>query len=246
MLRAVGCRSRAEQAEGMTSTVLLRPSQPPVQPSLPTVRVLPLVAVAIKLAALALLLVAVVYPDLGGLKSKGMEARLVAYPLGLVACGLLWAAAGRLGAVRPFSWGADVLCSLPILVDLLGNRLGLFDSVLWWDDLMHVSMHALMTAGVLWQFLPAPIPAFYLVSAAVAFGAVTGLGWEIAEYLAFMRYGVESDGAYLDTLGDLIGGTTGSTLAGAAVWFSRRRIGRAGPASAAAPLVRAARSRRRR
>jgi hypothetical protein len=167
------------------------------------------VSITIKALALILLAIAIAYPDLGGLKSKGIGVRAVVYPLGLFALPLLcWLVRrGRL------DWVADALCSLPILVDLAGNRANLFDTVWWWDDAMHLLMHGVLTAAVLRQFWPRTrgVP---LITAAIAFGGLSGLAWELGEYFAFMRYGVELSGAYLDTLGDLCGGMAGSVLAG--------------------------------
>ena len=182
-----------------------------------------LASTLIKISALLLLAFAVAFPDLGGLKAKGLGARSVAYPLGLFALPLLWWLVSR-SRVLAFSWAADVVCAVPILVDLLGNRANLFDTVWWWDDAMHFAMHGLLTAGVLLQFFPRTT-ASQLVISAMAFGGVSGLAWELAEYLIFMRFGVELSGAYLDTLGDLTGGMAGSVLAGIAVsiWSKHQR-----------------------
>ena len=128
----------------------------------------------IKALALILLAIAIAYPDLGGLKSKGIGVRAVVYPLGLVALPLLcWLVRRRRPAVR-LDWVADALCSLPILVDLAGNRANLFDTVWWWDDAMHLLMHGVLTAAVLRQFWPRTrgVP---LITAAIAFGGLSGL-----------------------------------------------------------------------
>ena len=193
-----------------------------------------LVAAAIKLTALLLLGAAVAWPDLGGLKAKGIGVRAAVYPLGLAALPVIWWLARQVRPqVRSFSWVADVCCSLPILVDLLGNRLNLFDRIWWWDDAMHLAMHGLLTAGLLLQFGRRADRA-QLFLAAAAFAGVSGLAWELGEYVAFMRFGIELSGAYLDTLGDLTLGMVGSLLAGAVLvspWWSRP----GGRASAAVP-----------
>jgi hypothetical protein len=176
------------------------------------------VSLLIKALALILLAIAIAYPDLGGLKSKGLGVRAVIYPLGLVALPLLcrlvrcWRPAVRI------DWIADALCSLPILVDLAGNRANLFDTIWWWDDAMHVVMHGVLTAAVLRQFWP-QVRGLPLITAAVAFGGLSGLAWELGEYLAFMRDGVELSGAYVDTLGDLCGGIAGSLVVGILLSF---------------------------
>ena len=177
-------------------------------------------SILIKALALILLAIAIAYPDLGGLKSKGLGVRAVVYPLGLVALPFLcWLVSWWRPAVR-LDWIADALCSLPILVDLAGNRADLFDTIWWWDDAMHVVMHGVLTAAVLRQFWPR-VRGLPLITAAIAFGGLSGLAWELGEYLAFMRYGVELSGAYVDTLGDLCGGIAGSLVAG--ILLSLRR-----------------------
>jgi hypothetical protein len=42
---------------------------------------------------------------------------------------------------------------LPWLIDLIGNRLNLFDTISW-DDPMHLLLWALLTSGVLAAFTP--------------------------------------------------------------------------------------------
>ena len=98
---------------------------------------------------------------------------------------------------------------------------------------MHLIMHGVLTAGLLRQFWPSARPA-ELIMAAAAFGGLSGLAWEIAEYFAFMRHGVELTGAYLDTMGDLSGGMTGALLAGIALSIAskhQRQASSSGPRS---------------
>ncbi len=187
----------------------------------------------VKVAVLVLLAVALVDPDLSGMKSKGLSARLIAYPAGLIALPLLCAVVRRWSPRLRVDWTADLWCTVPILVDLLGNRLDLFDRLWWWDDAVHVLMHGLITAGLLRQFRAAATRSEVIVAAA-AFAGLSGLAWEVAEYLAFIRHGVELGSAYLDTLGDLTGGMVGSLLAGIAWSMTskhRRQASSTGPRS---------------
>ena len=57
----------------------------------------------------------------------------------------------------------------------------------------------------------------------IGFGATTAILWEIAEYVAFIRNSAELDTAYVDTLGDLALGLTGSIVAGVAAALVPRR-----------------------
>ena len=171
---------------------------------------------AVKVALVALLVAAWVFPDLSGIKEKAGTARLVVYPLGLLAVPLWWWAWGRRRAARTgrpgFPWAADLLVSLPWLLDTLGNRLDLFDTVSWWDDGMHFLNWALLSAGVLLAWAPRGVSRGLVVLAGLAFGMAAALAWELGEYATFLRTSPELQTAYTDTLGDLTLGTLGALL----------------------------------
>ncbi|HET6742162.1 MAG TPA: hypothetical protein VFH76_24630 [Kribbella sp.] len=176
-------------------------------------------AVAAKLLLLALLLAALIWPDLSGIKGKASTARLIVYPLGALVLPLWWWIRGRKGA---FPWAADLLITLPWLIDLLGNRLDLFDTVGWWDDAMHFVLWALLTSGVLLAFAPSCLSRALTVFVALGFGSTAAVVWEIGEYVAFVRSSPELQTAYTDTLGDLALGTVGALLAGLIVSHAHR------------------------
>jgi hypothetical protein len=194
-----------------------------------TVRVLDLL---VKVALVGLLLSALVFPDLSGVKEKAGTARLVVYPLGMVVVPLWWWLYGRRrpgsGALRRgrggFPWAADLLVSLPWLLDLLGNRFNLFDTVDWWDDWMHFLNWLLLTAGVLLAWSARGVSRGVVVMCAVGFGLTAALLWEVGEYFAFLRTSPELTTAYTDTLGDLTLGGLGSLLAGVVVAYLRRPV----------------------
>lgn len=176
-----------------------------------------------KLALVVLLLVALSYPDLSNLKAKGAGLRLVVYPLGALAVPIWWWLRGRRRQARGFSWGADLLVTLPWLSDLLGNRLNLFDTVTWWDDVSHFAHWLLLTAGVLLAWRPGRrIGGGVVVMVALGFGTTAAVLWELGEYAAFLRTLPTYAFVYPDTLGDLTLGTSGSLLAGLLVALARR------------------------
>ena len=180
-------------------------------------------------AGLAVLLVtALVLPDLAGVKEKAGTARLVVYPLGALAVPLWWWAYGhrraqRRGLSTRFPWVADLLVTLPWLLDSLGNRLDLFDTISWWDDGMHLLNWALLTAGVLLAWDPRGLSRGVVVMCGLAFGMVAALLWELGEYATFLRGSPELQTAYTDTLGDLTLGTLGALVAGLLVALRRPR-----------------------
>src|SRR4051794_4494179 len=89
---------------------------------------------------IALLLHAAMYPDLAQYTNKGMGWRLLLYPLSLVLVPLLWAG-GRAGrrSGRPYPHLIDLCVVAPFLLDTAGNAANLYDTVSWWDDVMHVA-----------------------------------------------------------------------------------------------------------
>lgn len=171
-----------------------------------------------------LLLSAIVWPDLSGLKGKATGARLVVYPLGVLVLPLWWFAAGRVRSRlhQSFPWTADLLITLPWLIDVIGNRLNLFDTVVWWDDAMHLILWGLLTAGVLIAFVPADLARGITAFVALGFGTTAAVVWEVGEYFAFIRNSPELQSAYTDTLGDIALGTIGALVSGLAVHRARR------------------------
>jgi len=179
---------------------------------------------AAKVALVVLLVTAILFPDLSGLKEKAGTARLIVYPLGAVVVPLWWWAYGRRRSVtRRFPWMGDLLFTLPWLLDLLGNRLNLFDTVPWWDDLLHLVNWALLTAGALLAWRPSTaVSAGLVVMVALGFGTGAAVLWELGEYVAFIRASPELLSAYTDTLGDLALGSLGALLAGLVVGLKGR------------------------
>jgi hypothetical protein len=176
-------------------------------------------ALAVKVLLFGLLLAALFWPDLSGIKGKASTARLVVYPIGGMVLPLWWWAYGRTRSRlhRSFPWTADLLMTLPWLVDLAGNRLNLFDTVDWWDDAMHFVLWGLLTAGVLLAFAPRDLSRAVTTFVALGFGATAAVVWEVGEYVAFVRSSPELQTAYTDTLGDLALGSLGALVAGLVV-----------------------------
>lgn len=178
--------------------------------------------ITVKVALVALILLAVAYPDLGNVRGKAAPLRAVAYPAGVLIVPAIWWLRFR---DRPFPWLGDLLVSLPWFTDTLGNRLNLFDALSWFDDWMHFMNWGLLTAGLLVLTLGSSGGWWRTLERALALGVSLALGWEIAEYVAFIRFSPELVTAYTDTLGDMLLGTTGSVVAAAVVWFVRSRPG---------------------
>jgi hypothetical protein len=176
---------------------------------------------AVLVLTVAQLAVAEWVPGIERFADKAFGARLVAYPLMMLVTPALWWLANR-GKEKQPPYVAFALVMLPFLVDVTGNSLDLYDTVVWWDDFNHFVNWVLLCLGLALVVAPALRPAWVLVALVTGVGCVLALGWELGEWYTFIRHGTELDTAYEDTLGDMALGTLGSLVAG----FLVLRLGR--------------------
>lgn len=175
----------------------------------------------VKASTVALLLFAATHGDWDRFAGKAMEGRAIAYPLALAVLPAVWfALVRRRGGAYPAL--ADLLVSLPFAIDVVGNALDAYDRISWFDDACHFLNWALLLGGLAVSLSPA-LPAAAQIGLVVGLGSTSALGWELAEYVAFIRHGTELGTAYTDTLGDMTLGTLGAAAAGLAVLVARRR-----------------------
>lgn len=180
------------------------------------VRTLDLVA---KAALVVLLALAMSAPDLGNMADKAAGLRAVAYPLLSFTVPVIWWAFWR--DRRPFPWVADLMVTVTCFTDVLGNRLDLYDRIVWFDDWMHFMNTGLLAAAFILLTLPRSATFGANLERSLAFGVPAAVFWEIAEYFAFISRSSERRSAYGDTLADLALGTAGCVVA--AVIVHRRR-----------------------
>lgn len=198
------------------------------QSSSTTFRVVLAADVVVKLATTALLVFAALHPEWQQFAGKAMAARAVAYPAGLLVLPTTWWVFRRRSG-RPYPALADLLISIPFLVDTAGNALDLYDAVSWFDDACHLVNWALLLGGLAVS-LPRRLHPWTRLGLTVGLGSTTALLWEVGEYYAFLRNSPELATAYTDTLGDMVLGTTGSMLAGLLVLRLRPSVAPARPA----------------
>ena len=171
---------------------------------------LPAVVLVLTVAQLA---VAEWVPGIERFADKAFGARLIAYPIMmLLTPAIWWLVKGRHGERPPYV--AFALIMVPFLVDVTGNSLDLYDTVLWWDDFNHFINWVFLCLGLGLVLVPRLRPAWILVGLVTGFGCLLALGWELGEWYTFIRHGTELDTAYEDTLGDMALGTVGSVVAG--------------------------------
>ena len=187
---------------------------------------------AIKVGTMALLAMAVFAPDLPQFQGKAFAGRAIAYPIALAVVPIAWWLFGR-GRV-PFPVATDILLSSPFLIDMAGNALNLYDTVVWWDDANHLGNWALHTSAIVLLVRGRLAPSA-LVAIGVAWAATTAILWELGEYVAFVPNSPEAATAYQDTLGDLALGLLGGAVASVALaWWTPRGRGHSAATAAGA------------
>lgn len=182
--------------------------------------------VSAKTLLVLLLAIALLYPDSGHLRDKAAGLRAVGYPLVSFAIPIVWWVALKDRVVFP--WVADVLVTITCFTDVLGNRLDLYDSVVWFDDWMHLVNTGLLATAVVLLTLPRGSSLPRVMERSLAFGATAAIAWEIAEFFAFVSGSSERRFAYADTLGDLGLGVLGALIAALVVhqlWRQGRLVG---------------------
>lgn len=176
---------------------------------------------AVKALTVGLLVLALLEPDRAGFAGRAMPARAVVYPLGLLVVPVAWLALRRTREVA-FPVLADLLSSLPWAVDMVGNATDAFARVSWFDDMTH-PLNWFLLAAALGLVLPRAVPGWVRVVLGAGCGALAALGWELFEYLAYVRGTAAEATVYVDTLGDMALGTSGAVLASLVAAAVRRR-----------------------
>lgn len=162
-------------------------------------------------------------PGIDRFADKAFGARLLAYPLLMLAAPAIWWLANRGRAPRPAPpYGAFTLVMVPFLVDVTGNSLDLYDALPWWDDLNHFANWFLLLAGIGLLVTGGVRPRWAVVLVVCGLGAILAVGWEVGEWWTFIRHGTEIETAYEDTLGDEVLGTLGALCAGLLLAATRR------------------------
>ena len=174
---------------------------------------------AVKVVLICLLAIGA-FSGLQQFEGKAFVWRLATYPIAAFVVPVIWAIRAR-DTAYPFA--ADILLTLPFLIDTAGNAVDFYDSIWWWDDVNHLVNWALLSGAVGALAWRNDVRPWQTVAYVVGFGAVTAIMWEIAEYFSFIRFSEELETAYVDTLGDMTLGLAGSVVAGLiAAWTPRR------------------------
>ena len=175
-----------------------------------------------KALLLALLAVAVGFPDVAGFQGKGMGARAAAYPVALLVVPAIWWLRGRRA---PYPHVVDMLVALPFLIDTGGNAADLYDTITSFDDVAHFLNWAILVSGFGLVVAALPIGRLNAGALAVGFGAVTHILWELLEWVVMKLSPADLHLTYDDTIGDLAlslaGSVAGGILTGTLLWRYR-------------------------
>ena len=160
------------------------------------------------------LAVAEFVPGIERFEGKAFGARLIFYPLlMLLVPAIWWVTVKRRRPEAEVPYVAFSLVMLGFLVDVTGNSLDLYDTLVWWDDLNHFVNWFFLNAGIGLLIIGAVRPTWAQVVVVAGIGSMLALGWELGEWYTFIRHGTEIETAYEDTLGDMTLGTLGAALA---------------------------------
>jgi hypothetical protein len=171
--------------------------------------------VVAKAALVLLLVLALLLPDSAHLRDKGAGVRAVVYPLLAFGIPVMWWAWWRERV--SFPWLPDLMVTITCFSDILGNRMDLYDSVVWFDDWMHFMNTGLLAAALVLLTMPRSTPLPRVLERSLALGATGAIVWEVGEYFAFLAESSERRFAYADTLSDLALGVLGAVVAGLVV-----------------------------
>ncbi|MGI8993011.1 MAG: hypothetical protein ACR2FP_01805 [Nocardioidaceae bacterium] len=172
-------------------------------------------AAAVFAATVGQLAVATFVPGLPQFAGKAFGARLIAYPLMMLVAPAIWSLVHRRrGSTYPRPWAGFALIMAPFLIDVTGNTLDLYDTLVWWDDANHFFNWILLCWGVGLLVIRGTVsPRWAIVLVVTGLGALLAIGWELGEWYSFIRQGTELNTAYEDTLGDEALGTLGGLMA---------------------------------
>jgi hypothetical protein len=173
---------------------------------------------AVKVVTAACAVEGALYPEQKRYRGKAMRIRAVGYLAGLGLVPAIWLSQSHR---RPYPAGADLAVSVPLMIDALGNTIGIYDDARL-DDLVHGVNAAVLSSlfgAVISPHLRSRTTA---TLATIGFGVTGELLWELMEYtgqaIGFRGMMLSED----DTLGDIGAAFVGTAVAAAITWIRWR------------------------
>ena len=166
---------------------------------------------AAKFLLVALLAYAMTSLELDRFRGKAMTARAFFYPASIVVIPIVWAIRGRR---PPYPHLADLFLVIPFLIDISGNALDLYNTVVWFDDAAHAVTWMFLVLAVGSLILRLGLEPWIATALSIGFGAVSHILWEIIEAVAMWIGSPGLQLTYEDTIGDLALSLCGTVIAG--------------------------------
>jgi hypothetical protein len=162
---------------------------------------------------------AVVNADTPRLEGKAVRTRAVGYTAGLFVVPAIWRLLPNRGR---YPRGLDLAVTTPLLLDAVGNALGLYEQA-HIDDVVHF-LNAAIVSGIAGALFAGQVEKPWHAALAGTGASIAGeTTWEIAEYVA-LKAGADNMGLdYEDTMGDLIASTLGAIAGGLVTWLRMPR-----------------------
>lgn len=176
-----------------------------------SVRTVSILNIAAKLLLVALLSYGMTHLELDRFAGKAMGARAALYPVSILVIPIGWALRGRR---PPYPHLADLFLASPFIIDVAGNALDLYNSVVWFDDVAHTVTFMLLVLAVGSLILRLDLAPWIATCLAIGFGAVSHILWEIIEFAAMWIGSPGLQLTYEDTIGDLAMSLCGTIIAG--------------------------------
>ena len=184
----------------------------------------------LNLAAKALLVGMLVYGALNEEQTrfagKGFVERTFLFPIALLLVPLFWRVRG---SRPPYPHGADIVLASPFIIDIGGNVLDLYNTIVWFDDAAHAVTWALLTLAIGLFVLRLGLAPWNVAWLCAGFGAITNILWEVIEYVLMVTGSHGLQLTYGDTIGDMALSLAGSMLAGIVCAVQAARAHRAPP-----------------
>ncbi|HEU4464382.1 MAG TPA: hypothetical protein VFS53_04990 [Gemmatimonadota bacterium] len=174
-------------------------------------RLVPVLNIAAKLLLIGLLFHAMTNLELDRFAGKAMTARAALYPISILIIPLVWWLRGRR---PPYPHLADLYLASPFIIDVAGNALDLYNTVVWFDDVAHTVTFMLLVLAVGSLILRLDLEPWIAACLAIGFGAVAHILWEIIEFVAMWIGSPGLQLTYEDTIGDLAMSLCGTVIAG--------------------------------
>jgi len=179
-----------------------------------------------KITAVGLSLYPLAAPDRPQFRGKAMRPRAIAYPMIPLAVPVTWLRRGR---PAPYPHAADLLLSLPVILDAGANAVDIYRRVRNFDLLVH-TVNAFVGAIVFGAALAPLMPNRWSSAAlATSLGISMAAIWELAEFTALKSGEDGLELTYENTMLDIATSSLGAAAAGivtaAVVWPRRAEVG---------------------